>query len=55
VTGGVVAGGGAVVGSGAVASGTPVAIGGYGYMNQPTEVVVSDADVAGVRVVVRKP
>ena len=55
VTGGVVAGGGAVVGGGAVASGAPIAIGGYGYMNQPTEVVVSDADVSGVRVVVRKP
>ena len=46
VTGGVVAGA-------AIASGAPIAVG--GYMNQPTDVVVSDADVGGVRVVVRKP
>jgi len=46
VTGGVVAGG-------AIASGAPIAAG--GYMNQATEVVVSDANVACVRVVVRKP
>jgi protocatechuate 3,4-dioxygenase beta subunit len=46
---------GAVTGGVAVASGTAIAMGGYGYMNQPTEVVVSDADVSGVRIVVRRP
>jgi hypothetical protein len=46
VTGGVIVGG-------AAASSGPIAMG--GYVNQPTDVVVSDANVAGVRVVVRKP
>ena len=46
---------GAVAGGVAVASGAPIAMGGYGYVNQPTEVVVNDTDVAGVRVVIRKP
>ena len=56
VSGGVIAGvsGGLVVGSGSSASWSSGASSG-GTMPQPVEIVVADADITGVRVVVRRP